>query len=1180
MNSQMPQNFFGRETELAKIQKQWEAIVSGKNESKSVSNILVITGSTGEGKTRLVQRFYETLANDAAWNPTEKAYWPTKFQEDERYLRANPDMEVHQPAGPPRFIWLGMRWQNRELRNLEERRCPIPEVRKELRLHNDQIKKHKTIWEKLWGVAKPEMFGGVKESALEKIIEYLPINGFALKVIGTFGKIVHETNQLNKSRKEKTEELKAGDIEALIDDLEIYFASKVALPLILFLDDAQWIDESTLKFIDIFANEVRNKKLPVFMVITHWVAEWNELIEKPESLNLRSICESHKAQVLDLGFVDNEIMRKFLLSKLSGLNYNQQQALIEKSCNNFLSLEENIGYLLDTPENFVDEKLTMPLSEIGEKEIAALESDRTKRIQNQFNKLEKDAKRVLGWSSQLGVKFLADIIESVAKQETLASNLKVTFNKVEQRAYISPVNTYFKEFRDRAIFKLAQKYFMTYDAQMESSIQEAIKGNSIWLIQNSFDEVGSVNLDKFAEEDEFMFFINNAIDELKSGKKSHDKLIHYELGIMGIEPTERRDILGMTLQAIGLPDKRKQNKDEYTLSTRTLVLDFLNDWSSDLLGAAKQKAERFKDINWDYLVADGIGWHQRLKLADACNKIQAYQVSLLLLDQLKMDQNFCKEFYEESIDVKVEFNHLLADCLENTGRGQEGFEVRKKVINELEKLVSNGNADFYTTKLFYNALKEMTKNDLAIRDQFDFGILFAKVAEKFEAYYVNAKRNRKNPEYLVMAIKCWNRKLFYDNEECAPEIDVTSFKKAKSLALQIFSKGKNPQAIIELFNIYKNAAEVFCRFGKRKASKKCLNKMKKCLNYNEKTFTQDSIKDLYVDLENAIGNFHYRFGNFKKSVSQFKVNYSQAKLDWEEKNSIENLYQYASKSFDLGNNYYLGGKYKKALVYMYESYGLHEKLFLQKKEIYIFENILRIVRAISDCETVPPQGDFDKLLTNVLPVFEDTFEIPDNKSSLFLLATLLGNCGKALILLKAYQKSKYLLEKAISFFSIIQDPLNMPESCRSEHGPIGVLGIVEIYLGNIQRGNELYLEFKNKAKIRGYHDFIGVLGQYCDAYTDCQVDSMSYMVRVDYLNYFEKLYRSDPSPETLEEMIGAKIYLTKATADDPQKTSEILGEVAEDLENLGNSFPNPSLESLKRAFELAKNGWVDNDLPE
>ena len=32
----------------------------------------------------------------------------------------------------------------------------------------------------------------------------------------------------------------------------------------------------------------------------------------------------------------------------------------------------------------------MPLSEIGEKEIAALESDRTKRIKSQFNKLEKD----------------------------------------------------------------------------------------------------------------------------------------------------------------------------------------------------------------------------------------------------------------------------------------------------------------------------------------------------------------------------------------------------------------------------------------------------------------------------------------------------------------------------------------------------------------------------------------------------------------------------------------------------------------------------------------------------------------------------------------------------------------------------------------------------------------------
>jgi len=169
MNGQMPANFFGREAELAKIQKQWEDIVAGNTSDESFSNLLVITGSTGEGKTRLVQRFYETLANDSKWNPADNAYWPKAFQKDDRYLRANPDLADHEPKGPPRFIWLGMRWQNPEARNLEERLCPIPEIRKELRLHNDQIKKNQTLWEKVKHSAMPEIFGGIKEGTFEKV---------------------------------------------------------------------------------------------------------------------------------------------------------------------------------------------------------------------------------------------------------------------------------------------------------------------------------------------------------------------------------------------------------------------------------------------------------------------------------------------------------------------------------------------------------------------------------------------------------------------------------------------------------------------------------------------------------------------------------------------------------------------------------------------------------------------------------------------------------------------------------------------------------------------------------------------------------------------------------------------------------------------------------------------------
>jgi hypothetical protein len=393
------------------------------------------------------------------------------------------------------------------------------------------------------------------------------------------------------------------------------------------------------------------------------------------------------------------------------------------------------------------------------------------------------------------------------------------------------VNYYFKEFRDRAIFKCAQNYFKTYDAKMEASIQKAIKENSILLIHNAFDEVGTVKAD-------------------------HEKwLMQEEVGIIDLEPTERRDILGMMLQVVGNPNKGKQNKDEYTLSTRILVLDFLNDYNYDLLAAARKKAEKLIEIDWDYLVPDGIGWDQRLKLCGICNKIDSYHVSISLLNQLKNDQGFCKEFYEELVDVRVECDHVLADCLENTGKGEVAFEIRKNLINDLQDRIIKGDNSIQLISLFYDASKEIAQNDSANQDGYDFGELFGKAAEYFVSFYEKLKKNRKNPKYLKVAIECWNRKLVYDNEESAPYIEIDSFRKAKRVALAIYEGGKNNSALLDLFFIYKNAANVFCGSGKYKAAKKAISRLTKVLKCIKNKFKNDLIEEFQEKLEKAKSNF-------------------------------------------------------------------------------------------------------------------------------------------------------------------------------------------------------------------------------------------------------------------------------------------------------------------------------------
>lgn len=79
--------------------------------------------------------------------------------------------------------------------------------------------------------------------------------------------------------------------DAFLDDLVEFYKRKVSIPLVLFLDVAQWIDESTIQFLDSFLKEIKKRKLPVLILITHWIAEWNKLKEQDDQSNLMSICD-------------------------------------------------------------------------------------------------------------------------------------------------------------------------------------------------------------------------------------------------------------------------------------------------------------------------------------------------------------------------------------------------------------------------------------------------------------------------------------------------------------------------------------------------------------------------------------------------------------------------------------------------------------------------------------------------------------------------------------------------------------------------------------------------------------------------------------------------------------------------------------------------------------------------
>ena len=115
--------FYGRDKEIAWLRGMFDAVATKGPDGKFTGpRMAVIVAESGIGKSRIVQELYIRLTNDPQWDPPEVDYWPEAFGDGGVNLRAVPDMKGHVPKGPPRFAWLGARWQSPEERNSLARR--------------------------------------------------------------------------------------------------------------------------------------------------------------------------------------------------------------------------------------------------------------------------------------------------------------------------------------------------------------------------------------------------------------------------------------------------------------------------------------------------------------------------------------------------------------------------------------------------------------------------------------------------------------------------------------------------------------------------------------------------------------------------------------------------------------------------------------------------------------------------------------------------------------------------------------------------------------------------------------------------------------------------------------------------------------------------------------------------
>jgi len=591
-----PDNFFGREKELATLRELWDQTTT-KN-ANSGPRMAMILAETGYGKTRLIQALYQQLTSDPLWDPAEVNYWPDAFQEVSNQLRVNPDMTKHSPKGPPRFLWAGMRWSPPEERNLEERTCSLPEIRDVLKIHVEISRQHSDAWTKLKAKAGKAIKTDGISQATEQIVDFLgiPFGGLLLKGVKAIGTLA--TAKSSHSFREESEK-KATDItEELLGDFREIFGAMgsggIVLPTILFLDDAQWIDPITFKFIGQLWREAESKKWPLFVVITHWERNWRELLKKPENEHESSLAyfkNKKGVHFIELGPSSNNELEGYLKKKLTGLTEEQRKLLLDKSGGNFLTLVENVGFLLQTKMNFENGNVQGKLSKGGENKVKTWEENRQKRIEQMFAGLSDETKNLLGWSGQLGIRFIKNVVIDFASKKGVEIGLNRLIDEcVDPLVILGKASENIREFRHRAFYHVASQYFRDYLSDSEVLLKSTLQNHLSQWVNNSFtNEGGLVEIDE-----------NDEIENTNAA--------------ICLQSSEGRDLLEMAVREFMPENGRAKELNTWIRSVYLLVRI---DSEDNLWHLVREKGHLLNEVDWNALLNSVLGLNLRKNLADS-----------------------------------------------------------------------------------------------------------------------------------------------------------------------------------------------------------------------------------------------------------------------------------------------------------------------------------------------------------------------------------------------------------------------------------------------------------------------------------------------------------------------------------------------------------------------------------
>lgn len=529
----MTMDFYGRKEELDKLWSLWKKAVGadkpsvGAGESEGPGpQLAVIIAESGVGKTRLAWALYEKLASDDAWNPEEIRYWPKSPGDKPNSLRGNPHVVKEDIKGLPHFFWLGVKWSgNARVDGLPIMRnkfiAHVKAARSQASRMEHYIKNLLDKRRKIVGATGDE----IATEALTRVAELL---GFAVPGMGLFFSVAKaafatakelDDNHLGPDGQEEKLHEKAGN--ELLETLKTVLGDSKKVPVLLLLDDAQWMDAQTAKFMEMLWEEAEKKYWPLMIVATHWEREWNEnrdradekaqdaggkstekgtdFSESPSAGEIFSRLARGKSPVeIRLGNAKDDDLEEYIYAMLPGVHANEDQRklLLRKAGGNFLSMVENVIALKEEPEYFVGDDVAGELKKKAQEEVDGWDDKREVRIEKRFKGLKKEQKALLGLGSHSGFQFPRQVVEDFAVAKEVIPKLdtarQMLSECIDPLAVLEMPGDTIAEFRDQVWFNVAKKRAEIVHDEHLPALADALRKNLAEWVDGSFDARGNL----------------------------------------------------------------------------------------------------------------------------------------------------------------------------------------------------------------------------------------------------------------------------------------------------------------------------------------------------------------------------------------------------------------------------------------------------------------------------------------------------------------------------------------------------------------------------------------------------------------------------------------------------------------------------------------------------------------